>query len=140
MRFDFRHGRDLIRLFSGPARNSAQAPKGGGALGLRRRRDPGLRLLDAVMRLAGPGCELISHAERPWGSATFSGMHHTITLSFAGEAGIAAAETFIALLPDHEFNLSGWLVADAAINEVTHLTQPQPLMVVEADLLLLNEE
>ncbi|WP_241126858.1 hypothetical protein [Novosphingobium terrae] len=138
MRFDFHHGRDLIRLFSGPSRKPT-AHDGGGALGSRRRRDPALRLLDAVMRLAGPESELISHAERPWASATFSGTRHTITLSFAGDPGIAAAESFIALLPDHEFHLPGRLVADAGVSEVTHLTQPRPLMVVEADLLLLNE-
>lgn len=139
MRFDFRHGRDLIRLFSGPARRPVMASDSGGGASGKKRRDPALRLLDAVMRLAGPEAELLSHAERPWASATFSGTRHTITLTFAGVDGIAAGESFIAILPDHDFTLPGQLVADAGISEVTQVTQPQPLMVVEADLLLLSE-
>jgi hypothetical protein len=79
------------------------------------------------------------HAERPWASATFSGTRHTFTLCFAGEAGVTAAEDFIATLPEHEFIISGRLVADAGINEVTQTTLPHPLMVVEADILLLDD-
>lgn len=91
------------------------------------------------MLLAGKEGELMSHAERPWASATFSGTRHTFTLSFSGVDAVAAGEEFIAVLPDHEFVLPGRLVADAGVNEVTHTTHPQPMLVVEADVLLLDE-
>ncbi|MDE1914605.1 MAG: hypothetical protein KGJ57_03980 [Sphingomonadales bacterium] len=102
-------------------------------------RHPALRLLEAVLLLAGEQADLLCHAETPWASATFSGTRHTITLSFSGLAAVAAAEEFIATLPDHEFTLSGRLVADAAVNEVVHTTQPHPAMQVEAVILLLDD-
>lgn len=141
MRFDFRHSTDLIRLFDRPARlyrPGPGAPNGTPAMRARARH-PSLRLLEAVLLLAGKEGELISHAERPWASATFSGTRHTFTLSFTGADAVAAGEEFIAALPDHEFVLPGRLVADAGVNEVTHSTHPQPMLVVEADVLLLDE-
>jgi hypothetical protein len=138
MRFDFRSSNDInaerVALFS-PAERLGAA-KGAGA---RRNRYPSAPLLDATMRLAGPLAELLSHAERPWASATFSGARHTVTLMFSGEEGIAAAREFIATLPEHEFTIRGQLVADAAVNEVTHVMQPTERMVLEADLLVLAE-
>ena len=137
MRFDFRHKHDLVHLFDRPARlhRPGVGLPGQGA----RVRHPSLRLLEAMLMLAGEKAELMCHAERPWASATFSGTRHTFTLSFAGEDGVAAAEAFIATLPDHEFIISGRLVADAGVSEVTQMTLPQPMMMVEADILLLDD-
>ncbi len=137
MRFDFRNKTDLVHLFDRPAR--LHRPGVGAPGGLPRQRHPSLRLLEAVLTLAGEDAELMCHAERLWASATFSGTRHTFTLSFSGEASVAAAETFIAILPDHEFLISGRLVADAGISEVTQTTLPHPAMVVEADILLLDD-
>jgi hypothetical protein len=141
MRFDFRHSTDLIRLFDRPARLYRPAPGVPIAVPARkaRARHPSMRLLEAVLMLAGKEAELVCHAERPWASATFSGTRHSFTLSFTGADAVAAAEEFIAILPDHEFTLPGRLVADAGVNEVTHKMHPQPSMVVEADVLLLDE-
>ncbi|HWU03749.1 MAG TPA: hypothetical protein VN222_13500 [Novosphingobium sp.] len=104
------------------------------------RRHPSMQLLHAVMRLAGPCAELMSHAERPWASVTFSGTRHTITLSFAGTEGLAAGEAFVAALPEHEFSIRGQLVADATISEMTQLNLPHPYMVLDAELLLLSDD
>jgi hypothetical protein len=107
--------------------------------GTRKSRGPWLRLLSAVLELAGPCAELLRHAERPWASATFSGTRHTIALSFTAAEAISAGEEFIAALPDHEFSISGQLVADAAIALVEHEAGPNPKMTVEAELLLLED-
>lgn len=158
MRFDFRTTSDVnaerVTLYSPSARpvakltetKSALAPRplpsGGraGRSGARHvARHPSVQLLDAVMRLAGEAGELISHAERPWASATFHGTRHTITLIFNGPDGAAAGSEFIASLPDHEFTIRGQLVADAAVSEVTHVALPTERMVVECDLLLLAD-
>ena len=104
-----------------------------------RLRHPSLQLLDAVMRLAGTKADLISHAERPWASVTFTGMRHTITLHFSGEGGADAADDFIRALPEHEFTVRGQLVADAAVSEVLHITLPHERVVVDVDLLLLDD-
>lgn len=105
----------------------------------RRARGPWLRLLSAVLELAGPRAELLRHAERPWTSATFSGTRHTVALTFTGPDGIVAGEEFLAALPDHEFTITGQLVADAAVSLVEHEAGANPGMTIEADLLLLED-
>lgn len=138
MRFDFRMLGELnaghATLFN-PAKR-LRVSCGGGA---RRVRHPSIQLLDAVLRLAGEHAELISQAECPWASATFCGSRHTITLLFSEASGVAAAEAFMAALPDHEFTLRHHLVADAVVSEVTHVSLPVERMVVEVELLLLDD-
>jgi len=101
--------------------------------------DPGRRLRRLVARLAGPHARLLRHAEALWFSATFWGARHTISLAFAGPDAIEAGEAFVAALADHEFGIPGWIVADAAVVAVDHRLLPDPLMVVEAELLVLEE-
>ncbi|MFZ1742396.1 MAG: hypothetical protein WAT93_06055, partial [Pontixanthobacter sp.] len=60
-----------------------------------------------------------------------------ILLRFSGNAAVEAGEKFITALPDHEFAISGQLVADAVITSVEHTLLPQPQIQVECELLLL---
>ena len=46
---------------------------------------------------------------------------------------------FVAELPEHEFAIPGQIVADAAILEVEHRLIPEPRLVVQCELLLLEE-
>ncbi|MBW8755207.1 MAG: hypothetical protein JF595_13845 [Sphingomonadales bacterium] len=103
------------------------------------RRRPWRALLSAVMGLAGGKAELLRHVERPWASVTFSGSRHRLTLAFTGAEALAAAEHFIAALPEHEFAIPRQLVADAAVVSVEHETLPQPKLTVEVELLLLED-
>ncbi|HZU62420.1 MAG TPA: hypothetical protein VFF98_01955 [Novosphingobium sp.] len=141
MRFDRKpagqHRADLLAPFSA-ARPASTLPAAG-PQARPRLRHPSLQVLEAMLRLAGPQAQLLSHAERPWASATFSGTRHTITLLFDGAGAVAAAEALIAALPEHEFTIRGQLVADATVSEVLHTLLPAERMVVEADLLLLAE-
>jgi len=105
----------------------------------RARRAPWTQMLNALLRLAGRQAELVSHGERPWASATFSGSRHTVVLTFAGAGAQAAGEAFIAALPEHEFTLPGQLVADATVAAVNHAMLPEPVLTVEAELLLLDD-
>ncbi|MCX7282944.1 MAG: hypothetical protein NTX28_02680 [Novosphingobium sp.] len=98
------------------------------------------RLLRAVREIAGPLAEVVSHAETPWASITFSGARHTLVLRFAGSDAVSDGEQFVTLLPDHEFRVRGQLVADAAITRVDHELLPAPLMEAEIEILLLNED
>lgn len=102
-------------------------------------RRPWLQLIAAVMDLAGGDAELVRHAERSWASVTFSGTRHTMVLAFTGPESMLAGEAFIAALPDHEFSIPRQLVADAAVNSVEHSLLPEPKLVVEIELLLLEE-
>ncbi len=103
------------------------------------RRQPWLALVAAVMRLAGDRAELIRHGETPWASITFSGSRHQIALAFRGADAVAAGEAFIAELPEHEFEIPGQLVADATVVSALHELLPQPCLIVETELLLLEE-
>lgn len=103
-------------------------------------RSPWLALLNAVMALADGRGELVSHGERAWASATFSGTRHTIALSFTGMEAVNAGERLIALLPDHEFTIPGQLVADAVVVEAHHEWLPHPALAVEVELLLLDDD
>ena len=109
-----------------------------------RNRIPGLRrpwrvLIAAVTHLADGKAELLRHVERPWASVTFSGTRHTIVLAFTGAEAVAAGESFIAALPEHEFAIPRQLVADAAVVSVDHATLPGPKLTVEVELLLLED-
>jgi hypothetical protein len=101
---------------------------------------PWMQLVSAVLRLAGDSVELLSHAERPWSSVTFSGTRHTLCLAFSGQQAVEAGEAFIDALPEHEFTLSRYLVADAAVISVDRSVLPEPRLVVEAEFLLLDED
>lgn len=102
-------------------------------------RGPWLALLSELVALAGPEVQFLRHSERPWASATFSGARHNFALVFAGDEAIAAGESFIAALPDHEFHLRGQLVADATITAAEHDLTSGPRLSVEAGLLVLDE-
>ena len=104
-----------------------------------RARRPWARLLDAVLGLAGPGAEFISHAERPWASVTFAGSRHTIVLGFSGAAAIAAGEAFAEALPGHEFAIPRQIVADAVVTGMRHEAMPAERLVIEAELLLVDD-
>ena len=97
-----------------------------------------MHLLSQILTVAEGQAELVRHGERPWASATFSGTRHTIVLTFAGTDAIEAGERLIAALPDHEFDIPGQLVADAAVSEVSHSMVPQGLT-VEIEVLLLED-
>ena len=97
------------------------------------------KLVDALMLLTGEQGEITAHSARPWASITFSGTQHAITLDFEGAAAVEAGEEFVARLEDHEFNIPGQIVADAAIKAVEHV-RGMPALIVHAEILMLEEE
>jgi hypothetical protein len=105
-----------------------------------RRLSTGERLLREIRGIAGPLAEVVSHCEAPWASITFTGARHTIVLRFAGSDAVSDGERLITTLPEHEFRLRSQLVADASVTRVDHEVLPAPLMEVECELLLLDQE
>ena len=100
---------------------------------------PWLRLLGQVMALSEEQGQLVRHSERPWASATFSGSRHSIALAFEGAEAVEAGERLIAALDEHEFDITGWLVADAAVVEARHELLPIPALAIELEVLLLED-
>ena len=114
-------------------RNHAKPPRA-----ITRRSDAD-RLSAALLALAGHRAQILDHREQPWASVTFTGTRHQLTILFQGEEAVAAGETFIAVLDEHEFTIPNRLVADAAISEVHHRVCPDPRLVVHCEVLLLEE-
>lgn len=104
-----------------------------------RRKGGWMKLLGQVLKLGEGHAELLRHGERPWASATFCGSRHTILLAFSGVEGAAAGERLIAALPDYEFEVPGYLVADSAVTQVNHALAPDQKLEVEVELLLLQD-
>ena len=102
------------------------------------RRRAAERLREALLELAQDRATILAHSEKSWASVTFAGARHRLVLVFEGARAIDAGELFIALLPEHEFDLPGQLVADATVTEVDHRLQPQRMQ-VSCELLLLDE-
>jgi len=104
----------------------------------RQRRTVSDRLREALMALADAQARIASHLETAWASITFAGTRHRLELLFEGMEAVAAGETFIAELPEHEFAIPGQLVADAAVTQVDHSLDP-PRLAVSIELLLLED-
>lgn len=105
----------------------------------RPRRNTSDRLRDALLILADNQGVIMKHEEAPWSSITFTGSRHEVALAFEGHDAVEAGETFIAELPEHEFNIPGQLVADASVREVDHRFGAEERMVVTCVLLLLED-
>ena len=105
----------------------------------RARRTSADRLRDAILALSDHRAQVIAQSERSWASITFAGARHVFTLIFVGEEAVEAGERFVANLPEHEFALSGHLVADATVSEVEHRMVPSPRMIVTCEVLMLEE-
>ncbi|MCP5396590.1 MAG: hypothetical protein H6918_07645 [Sphingomonadaceae bacterium] len=103
------------------------------------RRGPADHLREALRELSNGQGELLSHAEKPWASITFSGSRHTLRYAFRGAEAVSAAEDLIDVLPEHEFTIPGQLVADATVTEVAHTLLPSPRMEVTLEVLLLED-
>lgn len=108
------------------------------ANGRTRRLGTGGQLARALIALAEEKGRITAHDEKPWASITFAGSRHRYTLEFHGDEAVESGECFIAFLPDHEFTIPGFLVADAAVTAVEHTVEPQVLKVT-CELLLLEE-
>ena len=104
----------------------------------RARRTAADRLRAALADLHAHHGQVLTHTEKAWASITFAGTRHSLTILFAGDEAVAAGEEFVAALPDHEFAIPGQLVADAGVVEVEHRLTPEPRLVVQCELLLLE--
>jgi hypothetical protein len=101
-------------------------------------RTPADRLREALLALAQDRATILTHTETRWASVTFAGARHRVDVLFDGAQAVEAGELFVAVLPEHEFDILGQLVADATVTEVDHRLAP-PRMTVRCELLLLED-
>lgn len=101
-------------------------------------RGPRELLANALLSLAGGQGRIAAHSEKSWASITFAGARHRVEMVFEGNQAVEAGECFIAFLPEHEFDIRGQLVADAAVTEAESTVEPARLVVI-CEILLLEE-
>jgi hypothetical protein len=71
-------------------------------------------LIDSLTDML-PAAHIISAKHTEWHSATFSGLRTCIDIMLPGENAAERAEAFRTHLPDQEFNLRRYMVADIAV-------------------------
>jgi hypothetical protein len=106
---------------------------------LRFRRGARERLREALHNLAEQRATILAHRETNWASITFAGARHRLDLTFEGAEAVIAGETFIALLPEHEFSIPRQIVAEATVVAVDHQLDP-PRMAVTCEVLMLEDQ
>lgn len=95
-------------------------------------------LIAAMIDLADGQGELLMHGEQCWASVTYTGKRHRVMLQFNGLPAVLRGEQLIDALPEHEFAIPGWLVADAAVIAANHRHGYDPMLTVTAELLLIE--
>lgn len=86
-----------------------------------------LRALAADARLYGMTLALRDAAERPWSSATFTGVRLDLVLAIDG----ADPAAWLAALPEAELPVPGRLVADLAVVTATATTATLQVLLLE---------
>ncbi len=80
------------------------------------RRDPHGRLMSCIVQIAGEGAVIDAASSRPWASATFNGSRHSIDLRFDAPDAHARAASLAETLPEADFAIPGFIVADLAVD------------------------
>lgn len=86
-------------------------------LGRRRKNDVVSMLIEQLEKLLGETCAVTLRREKPWASITFSGTRHYIEIRINARTDEPAIIELISALPDHEFDLPGYFVADTLVHE-----------------------
>lgn len=69
-------------------------------------------LATAVIGITSGRGTISDYREKSWASLTFKGTRAFFNVDFADED---EADAFVALLPEYDFTMPGWLVADATV-------------------------
>ncbi|GAA0652342.1 MAG: hypothetical protein A2792_17300 [Sphingomonadales bacterium RIFCSPHIGHO2_01_FULL_65_20] len=104
------------------------------------RHDPATALIRAVLTLAQGEAALEEHRGTSWASATFTGMRHVMRVSLSGDEGIRIGEWLAQVLPEHEFRISGHLVADIAVSAVHRRVEGTPAMTLTIEALTVEAD
>jgi len=96
------------------------------------RHSKAVQLLRALQRMLPDANFRVIH-ERPWHSLTFTGTQICLSALLV-DTSAEHTQLFMHHLPDHEFDLSGQLVADIAVTE-TCFAAGQNSLVIDALLL-----
>lgn len=94
-------------------------------------------LVDALGALL-PGAQILDEKNIAWHSATFSGIRCEIKLVLSGAEARPMAENFSTLLPEHDFHLNRYMVADILVTDISGPDHADRIIVCVEALLLEN--
>lgn len=99
-------------------------------------------LQNALRAMVSSEMTICRHTQRKWASISFSGSIHRISITLRGADAIEDAIALENTLPEHEFSIPGYLVADAGIVESdTHSLDDDVVAAhLIAEILLLTED
>ena len=83
------------------------------------RKDPGSLLAGQIEALAGNRAIVTLDRERPWASITFAGTRHSLVVNWTSAADISVANNLAKILPEQEFAIPGYFIADLLVTEQT---------------------
>ncbi len=86
-----------------------------------RPRSPGSLIASQIAALAGNRVTVAMKHERPWASITFTGTRHSFAVEWEGTAEPDEMHNLAKALPDHEFAIPGYFVADILVTEQSDL-------------------
>lgn len=90
--------------------------------------------------LTGPNCTILLKRERPWASITFSGTRHLFEIDCAAGDAERIRQKLEESLPEHEFDLTGYFVADALVEAAPdHAGPDEQLQTVCIDILTITD-
>ncbi len=81
------------------------------------RRGPGSAIAKQLVALVQGAARVQAQGERPWASMTFSGTRYSFEIRWPTTTEPSARQKFAQILPDHEFLIPGYFVADAVITD-----------------------
>ncbi|AMO72815.1 hypothetical protein [Sphingorhabdus sp. M41] len=67
--------------------------------------------------LTGDQARVTLTREKPWASITFAGTRHSFAVQWDSSSGPNAIKNLAEKLPDHEFSIPGYFVADILVTE-----------------------
>jgi hypothetical protein len=86
--------------------------------GWRKMKQPKKPTLPEALLALLPGSEIARSTQTEWRSATFSGHRFSIAFVLSGIGALDRVQTLQANLPDHEFDLRRYVVADIIVEDI----------------------
>lgn len=74
-----------------------------------------------IEAMTGDRASVALTRERPWASITFAGTRHSFAVQWGGTAGTNDMKALAKTLPDHDFVVPGYFVADVLVTEQSEL-------------------
>lgn len=81
------------------------------------RQVPGFAIASQIRALARGKASLHLDRERAWASVTFSGLRYCFSIEWPEASDASAAQDLARILPDQEFAIPGYFVADIVITD-----------------------